>query len=102
MTFLPLKRSESDVARHYASDMKELTRIEYFGDRKALGCIRQIIVGSSVCSISLLIYEDQVLSGSPFGACLWDIISGKLIRGPLGGDASVSSHIFGTSTVVVI
>ena len=102
MTFLPLKRSESDVARHYANDMKELTRIEYFGDRKALGCIRQIIVGSSVCSVSLLIYEDQVLSGSPFGACLWDIDSGKLIRGPLEGDASVSSHIFGTSTVVMI
>ncbi|PAV14869.1 WD40 domain containing protein [Pyrrhoderma noxium] len=44
MTFLPLKRSESDVARHYARKMKKPTRIEYTGEG-------QIMVESSISSI---------------------------------------------------
>ena len=31
MTFLPFKRSESDVARHYSINMKEPMYIEYIG-----------------------------------------------------------------------
>ena len=88
-TFLPLKKSESNVARHYSRNMKEPTRFEYIGDKATVGCIRQIDVGSSVSSISFSYYGDQILSGSPSGVCLWDVDSGKLIRGPFGGEASV-------------
>ncbi|PAV14873.1 WD40 domain containing protein [Pyrrhoderma noxium] len=64
MTFLPLKRSESDVARHYSRDMKEPT-------------------------VSLLSFNgDQALSISPSGMYLWNVDNGELIKGPFGGDAS--------------
>ena len=89
MTFLPLKRSESGVARHYSRNMKEPTHIEYIGDKVTLGCIRQINVGSSVRSISFF-DRNQVLSGSSSGACLWNVNSGELIRESFGGDERVS------------
>ena len=89
MTFLPFKRSESDVARHYSINMKEPMYIEYIGDKPTPGCMRQINVGS-VSSISLSSDGNRVPSGSPSGVCLWDVDSGELIRGPFGGDASVS------------
>ncbi|PAV14885.1 nucleotide-binding-oligomerization-domain like receptor [Pyrrhoderma noxium] len=101
MTFLPLKGSESDVARHYSRNMKEPTRIDYIGDKSTLDCITQINVGSDVFSISLFSYGDRVLSGSHSGVYVWDVDSGNLIRGPFGGDASVSFSYFGSSIIIV-
>ncbi|PAV14881.1 nucleotide-binding-oligomerization-domain like receptor [Pyrrhoderma noxium] len=103
MTFLPLKRSESDVARHYLKNMEEPTRIEYIGDRlkATLGCTKKFDVGSSVSSISLSYHGNRILSRSPFGLSLWNADSGELLRGPFGGDASVSFSYFSNRTVVV-
>ena len=86
MTFLPFKKSESDVARHYSSNMKEPTCIEYIGDKPTLGCTSHFNVGSSVYSLSL--WDDYVISGSPSGACLWDFNGRKFIRSSKG-DTSV-------------
>ena len=99
MTFLPFKKSESDVARHYSSNMKEPTRIEYVGHKATLGCIRQINVGSSVYSLSC--YRGKILSGSSSGVCLWDEDSGELIREPFRGDASISSFVNYENRVVI-
>ncbi|PAV14874.1 WD40 domain containing protein [Pyrrhoderma noxium] len=103
MTFLPLKKSESDVARHYLKNMEEPTRIEYIGDRlkATLGCTKKFDVGSSVSSISLSYHGNRILSRSPFGLSLWNVDSGELLRGPFGGDASVSFSYFSNRTVVV-
>ena len=101
MTFLPSKRSESDVAKHYSRNIKEPTYIEYIGDKATLGCIRQIIVGSRVYSISLSSNRNHLLSGSPSGTYLWDVDNGELVKGPFGGDASISFSYFGNRTVVV-
>ena len=94
MSFLPLKRSESDAARHYSKNMKEPTCIECVGEevKDTPKCIRQISVGSRVSSISL---NRDVLSKSASGACLWSVDSGELRKGPFGGDAEVSSWFFG-------
>ena len=90
MTFLPFKKSESDVASHYAKYMNELTCIEYIGDKvkATTGCISHCNVGSSVRSLYCI--GDRVVSGSPSGICLWDVDNGELIKGPFGGDASIS------------
>ena len=103
MSFLPLKRFESDVARHYAKDMKKPTCIEHIGDRvkATLGCTKKINVGSGISSISRSYRGNRILSSSPFGLSLWNVDSGKLIRGPFGGDASISFSYHRNRAVVV-
>ena len=80
--------------------MNEPTCIEYIGQKSTPGCIRQISVGSRVCSISFT-NRNKILSGSPSGVCLWSVDRGNLIRKPFLGDASVSSSYLGNGIAVV-
>ena len=93
-------RPESAVATYYARNMKDLTHINYTGDKATLGCIRKINVGNSVCSISISSDGDQVISGSSSGTYLWDVESGES-RGPFGGDVSVFLSYFDNRVVIV-
>ena len=94
MTFLPFKRSESDVARHYSNNMKELTCIEYIGDRveATTGYTKKIDIGSSVSSFSLSFSGHYSPYIPFFGMCFWDVNSGELIEDPFGREASVSRY----------
>ena len=51
MTFLPLMKEDSIVARHYAATFNGLARVEYIGDKPKEACIKQINVGSKVYSV---------------------------------------------------
>ena len=93
VSFLSLKRSESDVARHYSRNIEEPASIEYIGDKATSGCIKQIRVDGDVSSVSFC-NRNQVLSGSSSGVCLWSVDSGELIRGPFAGDTIVPFPYF--------
>ena len=98
MTFLPFKRSSSDVARHYSKNMKRLTCIEYIGDRveAMTGYTKKIDIGSSVSSFSLFFFRAHSPSILFFEMRFWDVDSGKLIEDPFGRDP------FSGNTIVVM
>ena len=68
MSFLPLMRYRSVVARHYARSMKRITCIEYIGENPNPAFIKEIDVGSDVDSASFSPDGKSIVSGSSLDA----------------------------------
>ena len=64
MSFLPLMRYRSVVARHYARSMKRITCIEYIGENPNPTFIKEIDVDSNSDSISFSLNGKSIVSGS--------------------------------------
>ncbi|PAV19327.1 nucleotide-binding-oligomerization-domain like receptor [Pyrrhoderma noxium] len=79
MTFLPLMKEGSIVARHYTARFNGLARVEYIGEKPEEACIKQINVGSVVFSVSISPDGTRVLSGSFEGVRIWDVMSGETV-----------------------
>ena len=70
MTFLPLMKEDSVVARHYATEFDGLARVECIGDKPNVACIKQINVDSRVYSVSFSPDGKRVASGSRRNVCV--------------------------------
>ena len=64
MSFLPLMRHGSVVARHYARSMKRITCVEYIGENPNPAFIKEIDVDSNSDSISFSLNGKSIVSGS--------------------------------------
>ena len=87
MTFLPLRKEDSIVARHYAAKFGALTRVEYIGDKPKAACIKQIDVNSEVYSVSYSPDGKLIVSGSKENVCIWDAVNGGLVFDPFRGES---------------
>ena len=80
-------KEESVVARHYAAKFDGLTRVEYIGDRPKEVCIKQIDLNSQFRSVSFSSDGKRIVSGSRDAVCIWDVMNGGLVIGPLEGSS---------------
>ena len=63
MSFLPLMRHGSVIARHYARNMKRITCVEYIGENPNPAFIKEIDVGSNSDSISFSLKKRALCLG---------------------------------------
>ena len=86
MSFLPLMKDESIVARHYAARFSGLTYVEYNGDKPKEVCIKQIQDGNTVYLVSYSPDGKYAVSGSEKNVCLQeDVVSGRIVFGQFKG-----------------
>ena len=64
MSFLPLMRHGSVVARHYARSMKRITCVEYIGENPNPAFIKRIDIDSNSDSVSFSLNGKSIASGS--------------------------------------
>ena len=64
MSFLPLMRHGSVVARHYARNMKRMTCVKYIGENPKPTFIKEIEVGSSADLVLFSPDGKSIVSGS--------------------------------------
>ena len=85
MTFLPLMKEESIVARHYIAKFNGLARVEYIGDKPKEACIKQIQDGNTVYSVSYSPDGKYTVSGSEENVHLQDVVGGRIVFGQFKG-----------------
>ena len=85
MSFLPLMKDGSIVARHYAARFGGLTYVEYNGNKPKEACIKQIQDGNAVYSVSYSPDGKYTVSGSEENVHLQDVVNGRIVFGLLKG-----------------
>ncbi|PAV15833.1 WD40 domain containing protein [Pyrrhoderma noxium] len=95
MSFLPVMRQDSEVARHYLRGSNNLTHIVYTGERQKLSLVTQIDVSNGTCLASISPTGEEVYFVSSTGVSLWDIDSGELRDTSFEGESIISFCNYG-------